>query len=78
MEADKVPVVPIPVPPVKVVEKKVDPHKFDVNTVVYFMYLMYKCNMLTRNHLNTMFRIIKEDTPGDVMKYLVEEGLQAS
>lgn len=58
--------------------KKPNPHAFDINTVVYFIYLMYKINMLTRNHIKQMFAIIKDKTPGDIMKYLVSEAEQAA
>lgn len=54
------------------------PDKFDINTVVFILYLLYKDNILTRHHLRHMFKIIKEDAPGDIMRYLVEEERKAT
>lgn len=59
-------------------EKKVDPFKFDVNSVVFMMYMLYKCNTLTRHHIRHMLKIIKDEAPGDIMKYLVEEAARAT
>ncbi len=47
--------------------------RFDVTTVLFFVYLLYKCNMLTRHNIRQMFKIIKGETPDDVAKYLAEE-----
>lgn len=52
--------------------------KFDVNTVLFFVYLLYKCNLLTRHHIRTMFKLIKEPLPDDVPKYLVDEERKAT
>jgi len=67
----------------KKVEEQVEPLKptepkpfiFDVNSVIFFMYLMYKRNLLTRHDIRSMFKIIKQPLPenGDLMKYLVDE-----
>ncbi len=54
------------------------PEKFNTNTVVFILYLFYKCNLITRHHLRTMFKIIKEEAPGDIMKFLVEEERKAT
>lgn len=49
--------------------------KFDVNTVVFLLYLMYRENLLTRKHLRDMFVIIKQPLPSeDLIKWLVDEG----
>jgi hypothetical protein len=55
-----------------------DDFKFDVNTVMYIIYLFYKENLLTRKHLKDMFKIVKSELPKDVIKYLVEEGEKAA
>jgi Ca2+-binding EF-hand superfamily protein len=55
-----------------------DTFKFDVNTVMYVLYLFYKENLLTRKHLKDMFKIVKGELPKDVIKYLVEEGEKAA
>lgn len=52
---------------------KTEEFKFDVNTVIFMMYLLYKCNMLSRLNIRQMFGIIKAKIPLDLMKYLVEE-----
>jgi len=52
--------------------------KFDTNTVVYVLYLLYKRNLITRHDLRGMFKIIKEPLPIDVTKYLVEEERKAT
>ena len=49
--------------------------KFDVNTVIAYLYLLYKTNMISRNNLRQMLAEIKKPWPEDVMKYLVEESL---
>ena len=47
--------------------------KFEANSVIAFIYLMYKTNMISRNNLKQMLNEIKKPWPEDVMKYLVEE-----
>jgi Ca2+-binding EF-hand superfamily protein len=50
-----------------------DEFKFDTNTVTFLIYLLYKSNIITRNHMKQMFKTIQEKAPEDIMKYLVEE-----
>lgn len=47
--------------------------KFDTNTVIYILYILYKTNMLTRGHLKQIFQVIKNKAPDDIMKFLVGE-----
>jgi hypothetical protein len=50
--------------------------KFDTNTVLAYLYLMYKTNMISRNNLRAMLAEVKKQWPDDVAKYLVEESIQ--
>ena len=52
--------------------------KFNKDTVMFTLYLLYKCNLITRHHLRTMFKIIQDELPADVLKYLVEEERKAT
>lgn len=47
--------------------------KVSGKTVMYLLYLMYKANILPRNHLTMLFKAIKEQEPEDITKFLVEE-----
>lgn len=54
--------------------KKEENFTFDQNTVMFTLYLLYKANMITRNHLSHMLKIIKETKPElNVAEYLVKE-----
>jgi hypothetical protein len=55
-------------------EKK--PFTFDTNTVLAYLYLMYKTNMISRNNLRAMLAEIKKPWPDDMAKYLVEESIR--
>lgn len=50
---------------------------FDKDTVLYMIYLMYKMNWWTRNHLKHAFQIINGKHPEDIAKWLVEEAARA-
>ena len=50
--------------------------KFDANTVLALLYMLYKTNLITRKHLKDMLAEVKKTWPEDVAKYLVEESLQ--
>ena len=54
-------------------KKEVKELKFNVDTVIYFLYLLYKCNMLSRHNIQQIFDQIKKEHPADIMKYLVSE-----
>ena len=56
-------------------KKKFEPNK---DTIVFLLYLFYKCNIITRHHIRTMFKIIDGELPGDIVKYLVEEERKAT
>lgn len=47
--------------------------KFDANTVLAYLYLLYKTNMISRNNLKQMLAEIKKPWPEDVAKFLVKE-----
>ena len=51
--------------------------KLNTTTLFYFIYLMYKCNMITRRQVADMLKQIKKETPEDIAKYLVEESAKA-
>lgn len=54
--------------------KKEETFTFDQNTVMFTIYLLYKANMITRNHLSHMLKIIKETKPElNIAEYLVKE-----
>jgi hypothetical protein len=46
---------------------------FNKDTVLYILYLQYKANMITRQHLKTYFAIINGKHPEDIAKWLVGE-----
>jgi hypothetical protein len=52
------------------------PFTFDTNTVLAYLYLMYKTNMISRNNLRAMLAEIKKPWPDDMAKYLVEESIR--
>lgn len=62
----------------RVEEPKIEEFKFDTNTVIYIIYLMYKNNMITRRHIKDLFAIVKQDVPSDVTKWLVEEASKSA
>lgn len=45
----------------------------NVDTILFLLYMFYKCNVLTRHHLKRMLQIIKDKQPEDIAKFLVEE-----
>jgi hypothetical protein len=50
------------------------PDKISGKTVMYLIYLLYKENLLTRDNLGHIFKIVKDvKEPEDITKYLVEE-----
>lgn len=49
--------------------------KFDSNTVLAYLYLLYKTNMISRNNLKQMLAEIKKPWPEDVAKYLMQEAM---
>ena len=52
--------------------------KFDRNTVVFVLYLLYKSNMITRYNIRNFLKIINEPLPADVLGYLVAEERKAT
>jgi hypothetical protein len=46
---------------------------FDVNTVIFMLYLRYRNNEITRRNLKQMFDIINSKHPENIAKFLVEE-----
>jgi len=55
------------------VKKEEDSLNFSKDTLFYFLYLMYKSNMVSRVNLKQMFRVVDEEMPKNVVKYLLEE-----
>jgi len=51
--------------------------KLNTTTLFYFIYLMYKCNQMTRRQVADLLRQIKKDTPSDIAKFLVEEAAKS-
>jgi hypothetical protein len=51
--------------------------KLNTATLFYFIYLMYKCNLVTRRNVADMLKMIKKDAPSDITKYLVEESARS-
>ena len=47
-------------------------------TVMFIFYLLYKSNLITRNHLTRIFEEIKKPQPEDITKYLVAEEAKRS
>jgi hypothetical protein len=58
------------------IEKK--EFKFDTNAVMFMIYLLWKCNMLTRHNLKAILEEVKKPAPEDVIKYLVQEAGRAT
>jgi len=58
------------------VAPKKEPFKFDANTVLAMLYLLFSTNMISRNNLKQMLKEVKTTWPEDVAKYLVEESLR--
>ena len=54
--------------PIEIVQKDVQK-----DTILYFMYLLYKTNQITRHHVKHMLKIINAPMPTDLMKYFLEE-----
>ncbi len=51
--------------------------QINTDTILFLMYMFYKCNIITRHHLKRMLAIIKEPMPENVAKFLVEEVAKA-
>lgn len=51
---------------------------FDVNAVMFMIYLMYKCNMMTRHNLQMMMKVIKATGELDIVKFIAEESGKAT
>jgi hypothetical protein len=51
--------------------------KFDVNTVLYMLYMQYKANMISRDNLKGMLKVIKGSVDVDIAKYLASEAGKA-
>ena len=47
--------------------------KFDTNTLLALLYMLYKTNMISRNNLKQMLAEIKKEWPEDVATFLVRE-----
>ena len=52
--------------------------KMSVETIMFILYMFYKCNVLTRHHLKRMVAIIKDNPPEDIAKYIIEEVAKAT
>lgn len=59
------------------VKKEGDSLQFSKDTLFYFLYLMYKSNMISRANLKQMFAIIDKPIPDNVVKWLLEEAAKA-
>ncbi len=76
------PVIPLPgtkvAEPVKV--NMADPDgalKFNKDTAIFLIYMLYKVNMIDRNRLKNMIRVIEENLPENVVKWLLNEAAKA-
>lgn len=58
------------------VEPKKEAFKFDANTVLAVLYMLYKTNLISRNNLRLLLAEVKKTWPEDVAKYLVEESIR--
>jgi hypothetical protein len=47
--------------------------KLSVETIMFILYMFYKCNIITRHHLKRLVAIIKDNPPTDMAKYIMEE-----
>ena len=47
--------------------------KLSVDTVLYMLYIWYKANLISRDNLKTLLKVIKDPIPSDVPKYLAQE-----
>lgn len=57
-------------------KEKVKEIKISKDTLMYMLYLLFKSNFITRNHLRQMLNIIKQKTPEDLVKWLVQESMK--
>lgn len=47
---------------------------FDNNTVMFLLYLMFKANLVTRQNMSHIIKIIKETKPDlDVNEFIIKE-----
>lgn len=51
---------------------------FDANAVMYTLYLLFKCNIITRHNLKNMLKLIKESTTEDIIKFIAQEAARAT
>ena len=49
------------------------PLTFDTGTVLYLIYLLYRTNFLTRQHVKHMLSVINEKHPEALGEYLARE-----
>jgi len=58
-------------------ETKIAEFKFDTNTVLYLVYLLYLSNILTRNNLREILENVKKPLPTQgVAKFIVEKSTE--
>jgi len=58
--------------------RPIEPFTFDTNAVMFVLYLFYKSNIITRHHLRSMMKTIKEPLPEDVIKFIAQEAKKAT
>lgn len=77
-------VVEVPAPPITPVEtvskdpvgnpnENPTPAQIDPNTTVFFIYLLWKMDMLDRYGIKRALGVIKDKTPDDIVAYLLKE-----
>ena len=59
------------------IKKETDTLAFSKDTLMYMLYLLFKANMLSRVNLKQIFRMINQEMPKDVVKFLLEEAAKA-
>ena len=52
---------------------RVENQLLNIQTVKYMIYLMYKSNLLARNNLKELLKVISEPAPDDISAYIVKE-----
>ena len=60
----------------KKVEQVIPEFKFDTNTILALLYLMYKTNNITRRQVKDILAEVKKEWPKDMAKWLVSESIQ--
>lgn len=43
------------------------------DTILYFVYLLYATNQITRHHIKHILEVIKKPMPENLMEYFVKE-----